>query len=356
MVIVAAAAIGGAYTAYWFFLAANIEDGIGEWAAARAGTGLRVSQKRIEISGYPLALRVIVTAPRIALSRLSASGEGDNWEWRGQKLTARIAPWNLGRILLDLSGAHEMVIAAGHRRQNYRWQAGRLILVASLHGDKLPASIAVSAGALTLKTARDVRLVAIKSADIIAERLFPGEATAQTPTFSLELRLQGVELPAGFHLPLGQVVHGLKLEAKVFGTFDLPLTLEAIGRWRDAGGMVEVDRLEAQYGPLDLRAGGTLYLDEVMQPVGKITAKVRGFFDVLSALRRAGHIRSSDAARLRLILGVLATKPKNGGTPTISLPLSIQGRKIYAGPVPLMGMPVIKWGRQPATSGSQNLP
>ena len=102
-----------------------------------------------------------------------------------------------------------------------------------------------------------------------------------------------------------------------------------------------------------MRAGGTFALDEAMQPVGAITTKVRGFFETLDTLHRAGQIRSRDAARVRMVLGVLAKKQKYGGPPTINLPLSIQGRKIYAGPMGLMDIPAIKWGRLLGTRGSQ---
>ena len=73
--IVGAALIGVAYTAYWFLLASNLKDGIGAWVQTRAGTGIQVSQSRIEISGFPLALRVIMTGPRSAFFGFSATSD-----------------------------------------------------------------------------------------------------------------------------------------------------------------------------------------------------------------------------------------------------------------------------------------
>jgi len=353
--IVAAAVIGVAYTGYWFFLASNLKDGIGQWVQARAGAGVQVSQKRIEISGFPLALRVIMTDPRIAFSGFSEAGEGDRWEWRAQKLIAHMAPWNLGRISVDLAGSHELDIAAGRTRQSFQGKAARLSVVADLHGDGLPASVRLSAEALTITARSGAKFAAAAGAEIFAERLFPSEVTAKTPTFDLDIRIRGLQLPAGLRLPLGRDVRQLNLLAKILGRLKIPATVDAIGRWRDEGGIVEVERLETRYGPLYVRANGTLALDAAMQPVGAMTAKARGFFQTVRALRDAGHIRSRDAAMARVILGALARKPKAGGPASISLPLSIQERKLYAGPVRLMDMPVIKWTRLPDTSGPQKL-
>ena len=353
--IVGAALVGVAYTAYWFLLASNLKDGIGAWVQARAGTGIQVSQSRIEISGFPLALRVIMTGPRIAFSGFSETGEGDRWEWRGQKLTAHMAPWNLRRISVDLAGEHALDIAAGRLRQSFRGQAARLLVVADLHGDGLPASVQLSAKVLTITTGSGANFASVAGAEIFAERLFPSEVTPKTPSFDLDFRLRGLQLPAGLGLPLGGDVRILNFQAKVLGGLEFPATVDALGHWRDGGGIVEVERLETQYGPLYVRANGTLALDQAMQPMGAMTAKVRGFFQTVKALRNAGHIRSRDAAMARGILGAQARKPKGGGAATISLPLSIQEQKLYAGPVRLMDMPKIKWTRPPGTSGPQKL-
>jgi hypothetical protein len=355
MGIVGAALIGVAYTAYWFLVASNLKDGIGAWVQARAGTGVQVSQSRIEISGFPLQIRVIITGPRVAFSGFSETGGGDRWEWRGEHLIARMAPWNLGRISVDLAGAHAVDIATGRRRQSLRGQAGTLLLVADLHGDGLPASARLSAAGLSVKTGGGARLVSVAGAEIFAERLFPDQVTNKTPTFDLDLRLRGLQLPAALSLPLGEDVAQLTIEAKLLGALEFPATVEALGHWRDDGGIVDIARIETQYGPLYVRANGTIALDQAMQPMAAMTAKARGFFQAIKALRKAGHIRSRDSAMARVVLGILARKPKGGGPASISLPLSIQNRKLYAGPVRLMDVPAITWGRLPDTSGPQKL-
>ena len=73
------------------------------------------------------------------------------------------------------------------------------------------------------------------------------------------------------------------------------------------------------------------------------TAKVEGLFAAIDALRDRDMIRSRDAAMAKVMLGVLSRPGEKGGAPSISLPVSIQGQKLFAGPVPLMDVPPIEW-------------
>jgi hypothetical protein len=114
-------------------------------------------------------------------------------------------------------------------------------------------------------------------------------------------------------------------------------------KWRDGGGTVEVARLNLAYGFLDVWANGTMALDGDMQPIGAFTAKVEGFFPLVDALKEKGLVRARDAVTAKVVLGVLAKKPADGGPPTLNLPLTVQGRKVYAGPLALAQVPAIPW-------------
>lgn len=352
---VGAAMAAVAYTIYWFVIATNLKDGIGEWIVARAGSGVQVAQGKIEIGGFPLNFRVIMTKPSIVYSRFSEAREGDRWEWRGQRLVADMAPWDFDNISVDLSGEHRFEIATTRTKLSLRGKAELLRIDADLSGDGLPVSVKLSAGAFSLDTGRGAKLVSAGAAEIFARRLFPDEATAKTPTFNLDLRVRELKLPPGLRLPLGNDITQFIAQLDILGRLDDPTSLEALAHWRDDGGIVELDRIEAKYGPLHVRANGTVAFDDAMQPMAAMTAKMRGFFPTIDALRRAGLIRSRDATMAKLILGALARRPKGGGAPSISLPLTIQNGKLFAGPVGLMDVPPIKWKTLPGTEGPRKL-
>jgi hypothetical protein len=104
--------------------------------------------------------------------------------------------------------------------------------------------------------------------------------------------------------------------------------------------------LEGIYGKLKTHATGTIALDKDLQPLIAISAKFQGFFSAINTLKKAGYIRSGDAAMAKLILGVLSRRVGKGER-SISLPLTLQDGQLSAGPVPLMAVQAIDWGEDP---------
>jgi hypothetical protein len=96
-------------------------------------------------------------------------------------------------------------------------------------------------------------------------------------------------------------------------------------------------------------ATGTVALDGRMQPVGAFTARIQGFFEAVEALRARGLIRGRDASMAKLVLGAMARPAPGGGPPVLSLPVTLQDRVLYAGPVALVRLPELRWPGQPPT-------
>ena len=82
---------------------------------------------------------------------------------------------------------------------------------------------------------------------------------------------------------------------------------------------------------------------ETMQPIGAFTASISGFNDAVDALVEAGAARPQDGALAKVVLGVLAKTPPGGGPKVVSLPLSLQDRRLSVGPVPLVTFKRIEW-------------
>jgi len=118
---------------------------------------------------------------------------------------------------------------------------------------------------------------------------------------------------------------------------------EALARWRDDGGTVEIQRLALGWGPLSVTADGTLALDEGLQPQAALSAHVTGYGETVDALLRAGMVKPRAAFIAKLALGAMAKTPANGGPPEIAVPVTIQDGKLYVGPAALLVMPRIDW-------------
>ena len=141
---------------------------------------------------------------------------------------------------------------------------------------------------------------------------------------------------------LGLTTARLDLDASLTGGLPERLGTGALAQWRDRGGTIEIRRLDVLHGPLDMKGDGTLALDGDMQPVGAFTFMVRGFLVALDRLLEAGVIKRHPAQLAKTVLGALARNDGRDGS-ELKVPLSIQERWIYAGPVALGRMPVLRW-------------
>ena len=113
--------------------------------------------------------------------------------------------------------------------------------------------------------------------------------------------------------------------------------------WRDGGGTIEIKQLDIGHGPLNIKTDGTIALDGTLQPIGALTARIQGFFEAVDALQKLGVVQPRDAITAKMVLGVLARKPQGGGRASLNLALTVQERRLYAGPVPLITIPRVIW-------------
>ncbi len=335
------------YTVYWFYIATNLKDGVSNWVDERASQGIYASYKKIEISGFPGNFRVLLRQPKMRTAQLAAEAGGGKWSWSASKAVAEMAPWNFSKYNINLSGDHQLTYGSKSGTRQYGGKVGHLVLRSVIHDDGWPREATLNIKNLDLTEARSQAKISAKSAAVNARRLFAAESSqgdnAKSPTFAAEAQLADVQIPKYLNLPLGHRISQLVTEFKILGAAPELKTLAGLTQWRDQGGTVEVDVLETKYGPLYMRANGTLALDQAMQPMGAITAKFKGFFATIDTLKGARLIRSRDAVMAKVVLGALSKRPPGGGQPTISLPLSVQDGHLQAGPVPLMKLPPVDW-------------
>ncbi|MCZ6522549.1 MAG: DUF2125 domain-containing protein [Alphaproteobacteria bacterium] len=150
---------------------------------------------------------------------------------------------------------------------------------------------------------------------------------------------RGITLPEGIRSPFGPRIARLAFEATLIGVIagvapgGAPAA--ALARWRDAGGLVEIQDLALIWGPLDLTASGTATLDPRLRPQGAFTARIRGLPEVLEALAGQGLIEPGVALALKLTAMTLATRNRATGRPEVALPITLQDGLFYLGPVAL---------------------
>ena len=148
-----------------------------------------------------------------------------------------------------------------------------------------------------------------------------------------------VQLPGAPPAGLGSVVHRLSVALRVQGR-PPQIRPEDLAAWSRDGGTVEVDRAALDWGPLKLAVNGTLALDKDLQPMGAMTAEVRGAAQALTALQ--DQLKPNEMNIARSVVGMLA-RPDEDGQPVIKAPLTIQYRGLFVGPLKVAAVPVIQW-------------
>ncbi|MHA1597994.1 MAG: DUF2125 domain-containing protein [Alphaproteobacteria bacterium] len=317
------------YTGVWLYLTTVARDAALAWAEARRAEGYVVRFDAMRETGYPLSIRLEITRPG-----LGAPHSSTPWGWEAERLEISLTPWNWAAVSLKTSGQQMLSFTMpGPRRATYTGTAG--VVSAALGAAGL--DIYISELSLNGDTP-DLGGLAIARGQIHAAR--PDADGA-----ALDIRLSEMRLPRLLSSPLGDGVRELVLKARLQGDFPpgpLPDSLEA---WRDDGGTIKVSRLAVRHGPMALKADGTLALDGALQPIGAFTARIEGFFDTIDALQQTGMVTPRDAITAKMILGVMSRRPENGGPATLNLALTLQDRKLFAGPVGLMKFAEVDWRR-----------
>jgi len=343
-VLAALALVSVVYGIFWLFMAAELRNGLERWSAARRAEGYQVRFAAFRIGGFPFLLRLDLDRPAFG-----APAGTVPWVWQGERAVAGMRPWSPWRVEVAVSGVQTLDLMLAGGAATYAGTASALGGVLVLAG-AWPSAADIHIRDLDLSTADGTERLAIGRADLTGRRFVGRDPDHRAPTLDLRLRAKDVRLPRGLSLPLGNRVAGLTLAARVLGAVPPGPLPRSLAAWRDAGGTVEVTRLATAYGPLSLQGTGTLALDGAMQPVGAFTAKIRGFLETVDALRRRGLVRGRDAVTAKLVLGALARTPADGGTPVIDLAITVQNRTLFAGPVPLVHLPAIRWsgGQRPS--------
>ncbi len=326
------------YTGYWFTLAISTRTKTLEWAAGQRAGGLEAAIGQLRVSGFPFEVRL-----RAGAVRLGDPGAGTPWSWTADGAEAVLKPWAPFHVTILPSGVQEVTLTRDGREQTFRGRAKRIEVAFTISGGGLPDDGMVTLEGLDLSG--NGGALRIDSGHLLAR--FPESAGGndRTPVFDLVVDVRGLGFPASSGLPFGGAVNHIGFSGEVMGPLDLTRGFpakDALAAWRDGGGTMTVSRLEAVWGPLGLRASGTMALDETMQPIGAFTAKFKGFIAGVEALRKRGLIRSRDAVAATLVLGAMSQRDRDGGT-SLNLSLTVQNRKLFAGPLPLMKIPEISW-------------
>lgn len=325
IVIIIAALI---YSGWWFWLASTVREQINVWIDNNRGGGRAIEMARLDVSGFPGALK-------INAENLQIEDSAAGWRLNIPAIFATVRPWKIDRIDGKFHGPLNLVVVKGPASKTYALEAVLNDWTVDRDQD---GRVRLALQEVMLKGDDDKDTLGISSLKAILIR-------GAVPVYgALKLTASGITLPTRARSPFGADVKMLDTRLELVGA--LPpnnLTAPELRQWTKDGGAVEVRSLRVIHGVLGLSGDGTMALDGRLQPIGAFSARVSGYDAALDQLTQAGLVKSSDGNIAKMILGALGKVPAGGGPKQIDVPISMQDQRLSVGPIPLMRIPAILW-------------
>ena len=354
LIVALAAAVHGAY---WWIAAGELRDGFSTWVEDRRAAGWTIAHGAPVIGGYPTRVSADIDDPDIA-----GPGDPARWRWQGASLRLVLRLWTPREISFSFAGRNRVHANHGERHEILEATIGSADGRARLASDGRIESIVLDIGAVEVSRAGAPEILRVGQLGL---RLFMPEH-AGAPSAKREDRepagpfvsvsAANIVLPKEARYPLGRAVGRAAIEAKLIGDVAIAPTLsQTLGAWRDAGGTLEVRRLDVVWGKFDLSGEGTAALDGTLQPIVAMTARIKGYRETVDALVETGYIRGRDAFATKLVLGIVA-RATPGGKSQLTVPVTLQNGALSVGPARLLRVPAFDWDTGGVVDSTRSMP
>ncbi len=319
--------------AAWLAAEWRLQQAAQDWAAARGREGWSVRSGSVAWAGFPLEAALVL--PDLALSSPpdpaappDGAGPSPGWlDWTVPRLELRVSPLHPLTLLLLPHGPQRLRLA--------RLPA----LAAEAQDARIALPLRPAPGDAAEATATALRLgppggpQAAAGALLLSLALHPG-AARDAAAATVRLDAADVSLP-GLPAPL----RSLSLAGAVEGPLSpRPTPAATAAAWRDGGGRIVLQRLDANWGSVSASGTATLTLDAALQPAATATLRLSGYDAALDSLAAAGTIGSGTARVAHAVLGLMA-QPDGG----VSLPVAWRDGVVAAGQIPLLRTPAVQW-------------
>ncbi|ACK52425.1 conserved hypothetical protein [Methylocella silvestris BL2] len=306
---------------FWSLAASQTDAVLTSWITEEAQAGRQWSCPKRHIGGYPFAVEVICPALDFEGMILDRSFSGSVGGFRAasnvfqpRRIDIRIEPPFTART---------------HEGDHFALQWRSLQLEVEGGSEQAPRLTLDGAGlALTGATAAGAPIEAAAETAQATLAPTPGAQAAQ----DVSIMLKGASAPLlsnvlALQAPLDATVSAVVVGADFPGSGPL---LDRVERWRANGGRIDVKSARLVSGAAELKATGSLYLDEGRRPRGELDASLRGLDPTL---RRFGVNPGLIAAGSLLTNFLKGSPGKEEGPQAIHLPLRIADGYVSIGPI-----------------------
>ena len=249
-------------------------------------------------------------------------------------------PWDLNTIRINLSGSHSVSFNTPKDSYKFVGEAPHLTIKLEQIIDGLPKFGKLFATELILREDSKNYKITSGKISLIAQGFIPDTISNKTPTLEVLFLAEDVSFHETWHFSLGDSLERFKIAVQVLGDLSSPFDIRAVKNWRDSGGVIDLELLESNYGPLKIKANGTIALDDKLQILAAFSARVRGFLAAIRHLENTNAIRPLEAAIAKMVFNSLL---KTKGATSVDLPLNIQNGELTVHQFKVLKIPSINW-------------
>jgi hypothetical protein len=333
-----------AYVIAWWATAEILKWQVTQWIAAERANGLQIGVGDLALSGFPGRVRLTIPAFTVV-----APVTDGGWTWRGPELKVSVWPLGLAHPAVNLAGRHGVsgVVtppgvpvwitadeATAHLDLGFTGRLRRVDL----------ATTNVNATIADLPP-----VLKYDHAQMAVSLLTPSEPAhdGAPPTAPVSARLEGeatgVAVPGNpLPAPLDQPIARLAGVAEITGDVGAGLLPQVLEVWRANGGTLEIRAASVDWPPLHVDASGTMALDDKLQPMGAFSLHFAGGGATLDALAKGGWMTDGEVAAAKIGLDAIG-KPGADGASEVTVPVTLQDRRLTAGPATILTVPEITW-------------
>lgn len=336
--LVLALALG--YSLLWVYAAHRLENGFIAWTRVQGARGHSFEHGPLALSGFPGPIRLSIDAPRYASRKAE-------WRWSAERADLEMRPWDWWTYRLDVHGQQSLTLPLNGAVEQLSARSRAAFLIAEVDSRGRVTQGALHVDDLALSDAAGGKLLAADRVRATARVPGSGAVTDDKAALDVWLNAKTVTLGPPVQSPLGARLDEVGVSASMTGALPDTFSKESVDAWRRDGGTVELAQFHLAWGPLDLHANGTMALDELMRPLGAVSAEIKGYGETLAALERARVLPREAAAGSRLALDLLSRPDNSDGRRVVTIPVSAQNGALYLGPVRMVRLEPISFPARP---------
>ena len=296
----AAAVFMLALSAAWFLSAHRVKTTIAEWTERQRAAGLVFTHGEIEISGFPFRVDLVIPEPALA------SPDGQR-RWEAATVHAAASIWRPNLLDFEAAGRHRYRFTGSDGLQyEITFDMPAAGGTAELAGDRIrEGSLNATSVRITGTAPGEIDLGSLEALLHVAPEQ-AGDLKSQSGTLSVSARSIALVGEANI-TALAEPIQSFDMSLALTGPLPWGDSPDALVRWRDAGGTLELRRVALAWSSLTLEGEGTLALDNQMRPEGAVTLRLDGLQPTLQKLTAEGGLPPEDAELIRQMVDDLAS-------------------------------------------------